>query len=110
MEIKQALSCLAALSQESRLTVFRLLVRRGEDGMPAGEIAERLDVPGSTLSFHLKELEQAGLLAVRRDGRRMIYAVDYGVMGRLLNFLREDCCRDHPGLDPVCESGACDPD
>jgi DNA-binding transcriptional ArsR family regulator len=98
METKQALNCLAALAQETRLAVFRLLVRRGEAGMAAGDIAAKVGAPGSTLSFHLKELERTGLVTVRRHQRQMLYAVDYGAMRRFLDFLHKDCCQDHPDI------------
>ena len=98
METKQALNCLAALAQETRLAVFRLLIRRGEAGMAAGDIAERVGAPASTLSFHLKELERTGLVTVRRHQRQMLYAVDYGAMRRFLDFLQKDCCQDHPEI------------
>jgi DNA-binding transcriptional ArsR family regulator len=98
MEMKQALICLAALAQETRLEVFRLLVRRGEAGMAAGDIAARVGAPGSTLSFHLKELERTGLVTARRRQRQILYAVDYGAMRRFMDFLQRDCCQDHPDI------------
>jgi len=103
MELKQALSCLAALAHETRLGVFRLLVQQGPLGMPAGEIAQRLAVPAPTLSFHLKELERAGLVQATRRHRQILYATDYGGMRALLDFLMRDCCQGHPEL---CGSGA----
>jgi DNA-binding transcriptional ArsR family regulator len=98
METKQALNCLAALAQETRLEVFRLLVRRGDAGMAAGDIAAKVGAPGSTLSFHLKELERTGLITVRRHQRQMFYAVDCAAMRRFLDFLQKDCCQDHPDI------------
>jgi DNA-binding transcriptional ArsR family regulator len=98
METNQALNCLAALAQETRLAVFRLLVRRGEAGMAAGDIAANVGTPASTLSFHLKELERTGLVTVRRHQRQMLYAVDYGAMRRFMDFLQKDCCQDHPDI------------
>ena len=76
MEIQNAVSALASLAQETRLEVFRLLVRAGSGGLPAGEIAEELSVPSATLSFHLKELKNAGLLRCEREGRSLIYSSD----------------------------------
>lgn len=98
MEIKQAVSALAALAQESRLGVFRLLVVAGEQGVPAGEIAETLGIPPATLTFHLKELSHAGLIESRRDGRSIRYSLCVSGMRDLLQFLTEDCCQGRPDL------------
>ena len=98
MEVKSAIDALAALAQDSRLAVFRLLVRQGPEGMPAGEIAERLGVPSPTLSFHLKELERAGLIRASRRHRHILYATDYQGTRALLDFLMRDCCQGHPEL------------
>jgi DNA-binding transcriptional ArsR family regulator len=89
----EVITALAALAQENRLDMFRLLVRAGPAGLPAGEIARRVGLPGPTASFHLKELRQAGLVSQRRDGRSLIYAAAYAAMGDLLDFLTENCCR-----------------
>jgi DNA-binding transcriptional ArsR family regulator len=104
METTQALSALSALAHETRLTVFRLLVRQGPEGMPAGEIAERLGVPSPTLSFHLKELERAGLIRAARRHRHILYATDYRGTRDLLDFLMRDCCQGHP---EICGAGTC---
>lgn len=93
MEINGALAALAALAQETRLSAFRLLVRAGDVGMAAGDMARELRVPANTLSTHLSVLSQAGLVIRRRCGRRVIYTADYEGMRRLLAFLVEDCCR-----------------
>lgn|SRR5699024_6063173 len=98
MEEKLALSALAALAQETRLAVFRLLVPAGPNGLAAGEVAQRLGVPASTLSFHLKELDRAGLLRSWRVQRQIRYAADYESMRRLLSFLTADCCGGHPQI------------
>lgn len=98
MEIKQALLALTALAQESRLRVFRLLVPAGEVGIPAGEIAEQLGIPSTTLTFHLKELSHAGLVASRREGRSIVYSLRCGGMSELLKFLAQDCCQGQPEL------------
>jgi ArsR family transcriptional regulator len=98
MEIKQAVVALTALAQESRLRVFRLLVPAGSVGMPAGEIAERLELPPATLTFHLKELSHAGLVESRRAGRSIIYSLRCAGMNELLTFLAEDCCQGQPEL------------
>ena len=103
MEIKQAVIALTALAQESRLRVFRLLVP-GE--MAAGEIAERLDIPSATLTFHLKELSHAGLVESRREGRSIIYSLRCEGMSDLLTFLAKDCCKGHPEL---CGATKCAP-
>jgi DNA-binding transcriptional ArsR family regulator len=108
MEEKQALSCLSALAHETRLAVFRLLVQQGPDGMPAGEIALRLSVPSPTLSFHLKELERAGLIQSTRQQRQIFYATHYAGMRALIDFIMRDCCQGHPELcGDVCAS-ACE--
>jgi DNA-binding transcriptional ArsR family regulator len=89
-----AVPALAALAQETRLDVFRLLVRAGDDGLPAGDIVERTGVPPATISFHLNQLRHAGLIRCRRQGRSLIYAAEYAVMNDLLDYLTENCCAD----------------
>jgi len=96
MKATNAVAALAALAQEIRLDVFKLLVQRGADGIPAGEIAEQLEIPPPTLSFHLAQLRHAGLIQVRREGRSLIYAADYDRMNALLRFLAENCCAGMP--------------
>src|SRR5688572_3305693 len=98
METINALAALTALANDTRLAVFRMLVRQGPDGIPAGEIGADLKVPAATLSFHLKELERAGLIDARRAGRQIFYAADYAQMRGLLTFLTEDCCGGHPDI------------
>jgi ArsR family transcriptional regulator, arsenate/arsenite/antimonite-responsive transcriptional repressor len=92
MKSAVAVQALAALAHPSRLELFRLLVRRGPEGYPAGDIAERLDIAGPTLSFHLKELAQAGLIEARRDGRFLYYSASMQRMNMLVGFLTESCC------------------
>jgi ArsR family transcriptional regulator len=92
MEMKHAVLSLGALAQESRLSIFRLLVAAGPEGMAAGSIGEKLDLPPATLSFHLAGLTRAGLAQSRQDGRFVIYSADFEGMGRLLAYLTEDCC------------------
>jgi len=94
MEKQSALAGLAALAQETRLDIFRLLVESGPDGTAAGDIGAALSLPGATLSFHLKELRQAGLVTCRRDGRSLIYAADFAAMRGLVGYLMENCCSD----------------
>src|SRR5580704_10504972 len=96
METSGAVAALAALAQDNRLDVFRLLVRAGPDGMPAGRVAEELDLAPNTLTFHFDRLRQAGLVTVRREGRSMIYAARYETMNALLAFLTENCCGGAP--------------
>jgi DNA-binding transcriptional ArsR family regulator len=93
MEKQSAISALAALAQETRLEIFRLLVRAGREGLAVGEIGEALELPSATLSFHLKELTSAGLLHYERVGRSRIYRPDFTVMNELLAYLTENCCQ-----------------
>ncbi len=111
MEIKEAVAALSALAQETRLAVFRLLVREGPGGLPAGEVASSLGVTPATLSFHLAQLENAGLLESRRNGRRIYYAVDLEGTRRMLSFLTADCCQGRPELCGVVgvDMAACEP-
>jgi ArsR family transcriptional regulator len=92
MEIMAAAETLGALAHETRIEVFRLLVRAGPTGLAAGAMSEALDIPAPTLSFHLKELKQARLVASERVGRSQIYRADYSAMSNLLTFLTEHCC------------------
>src|SRR5437899_1925310 len=92
METSSAVTALGALAQENRLDVFRLLVQAGPAGMAAGDVAERLKIPPATLSFHLAQLRHAGLLAMRRQGRSLIYSADYEGMNELIAYLMENCC------------------
>jgi ArsR family transcriptional regulator len=92
MEKSDAVAALAALAQDNRLDVFRLLVQAGPDGMPAGAVAAALDLAPNTLTFHFDRLRTAGLVTVRRDGRSMIYAAQFDRMNALVGFLTENCC------------------
>jgi DNA-binding transcriptional ArsR family regulator len=98
MKQKDALAALAALSQDTRLAAFRYLVVAGPGGAAAGEIAQALKVPAPTLSFHLKELEQAHLVSSQRVSRSIIYSANYDRMRGLLAFLMDDCCRGRPEI------------
>jgi ArsR family transcriptional regulator len=105
----QAVQALGALAHDTRLALFRMLVERGPDGLPAGVIAERLGVPPSSLTFHVQHLHRAGLITQRRLSRQLIYAADFAAMNGLVGFLTENCCgRGVGGRAPVCqpETGA----
>src|SRR6478609_11418484 len=92
MEKTDAIAALAALAQDNRLDVFRLLVEAGPEGMPAGAVATTLDLAPNTLTFHFDRLQTAGLVTVRREGRSMIYAARFETMNSLLGYLTENCC------------------
>lgn len=92
MDPPAAVEALSALAQEHRLALFRLLVQAGDEGMPAGGIAEKLGIPNSSLSFHLAHLTRAGLIQQRRQGRSLIYTADYAAMNALIGYLMENCC------------------
>jgi DNA-binding transcriptional ArsR family regulator len=98
MNSKDAVTCLAALAHDQRLAIFRLLVKEGPSGLPAGEIAEVVGATPTAASFHLKELDRAGLIHATRDGRYIRYAVHFDGMRKLLTFLTEDCCQGQPEL------------
>jgi DNA-binding transcriptional ArsR family regulator len=93
MKPKKAIASLAALAQETRLAIFRALVRAGHEGLAAGAIAEAVGTPASTLSFHLKELSAAGLVRSRQEGRFVYYSAEYDAMSELVAFLTESCCQ-----------------
>ncbi|MEW6166212.1 MAG: metalloregulator ArsR/SmtB family transcription factor [Pseudomonadota bacterium] len=96
MKSETAVLRLSALAQSSRLALFRLLVRRGPDGLCVGDIAAKLKLAPATLSFHLKELTRAGLLQARQDGRFIFYTANYKAMNELLAYLTENCCGGEP--------------
>ena len=106
MKTKDAVLALSSLAQESRLRVFRLLVKVGPDGLAAGEIAKKLNVPAATLSFHLKELAHAGLVVSDKQGRSVIYAMNVKGINALMEFLTEDCCQGRPELCRSVECGS----
>ena len=99
---------MAALAQETRLAVFRLLVEQGPEGLTPGVIAERLDLAPATLSFHLKELANAGLIRARQESRFIHYSADFDAMNALVGYLTENCCRASGGCEAVC-APACMP-
>ncbi|MFL6579910.1 MAG: ArsR/SmtB family transcription factor [Burkholderiales bacterium] len=92
MKTIDAIQSLAALAQATRLDIYRLLVQKGPDGLAATAIAEKLDIPNATLSFHVKLLTQAGLVSARQEGRFIYYAANYPAMNALVGFLTENCC------------------
>jgi ArsR family transcriptional regulator, arsenate/arsenite/antimonite-responsive transcriptional repressor len=98
----QVLAALSALAHDTRLDLIRRLVRAGEAGMPAGQIAQALGLAAPRLSFHLAALEQAGLIRSRRVARNVIYSVDTRAIGQTLGFLLNDCCCDHPDVRAAC--------
>lgn len=107
MNTQEILAALAALAQESRLGVFRLLVQAGPEGLAASKIAERMGIAPSSLSFHLKELNHAGLIVARQDGRFVIYSASFDTMNGLVGFLTENCCAGascSPAAPPLCSA------
>ena len=106
MEKDDAVAALAALAQDNRLDVFRLLVQTGPSGMAAGEVAEALGIAPNTLTFHFDRLRQAGLIGVKREGRSLIYAAQYETMNALISFLRQNCCAGVPRLSARHRSAA----
>lgn len=104
MDTKSAVTLLSSIAQEARLDIFRLLVQAGTDGISAGIIGEKLNIPNSTLSFHLKELSQSGLISPRQESRYVYYSANYQSMTTLLNYLTENCCA---GTLTCCTDLAC---
>ena len=103
MKSKDAIESLAALAQESRLAIFRMLVKRGPEGYTPTQLGEKLHVTASTLSFHLKELQRAELIDVRRDGRFLFYRPNFLHMNQLIGFLTDNCCvLAEESCDPEC--------
>jgi len=107
MKERQALAAFAALSQETRLRILRLLVVAGPEGLAAGVIAAQAGVSASNVSFHIKELERAGMVTSRRESRSILYSVDFGVLNGLVRFLMEDCCGGQIKGCEVSEQRAC---
>jgi len=102
METQNVLTALAALAQETRLAVYRLLVEHAPEGLPAGKVAETLRLAPASLSFHLKELTRAGLIVPRPDGRFVWYRADLAAMNGVVGYLTENCCRSSVICDPEC--------
>lgn len=110
MDERQALAAFGALSQETRLRILRMLVVAGPEGLAAGTVADKADVSASNVSFHLKELERAGLVGARRDSRSIIYSAEYDALSGLIRFLMEDCCSGHPEIcSPLATALCCTP-
>lgn len=107
MEMLSAVAALAALAQDNRLAIFRLLVQAGPEGLPAGSVAAALDLAPNTLTFHFDRLRQAGLVTVQREGRSMIYAARFETMNALIGFLTENCCGGAP--ETCAPAAACKP-
>jgi ArsR family transcriptional regulator len=108
MRTDHAVDALASLAQEHRLSIFRLLVQAGKDGLAAGVIAEKLGVPPSSLSFHLAHLTRSGLISQERQSRTLIYRADYAAMNGLVAYLLENCCAgDACAVDLIISRGAC---
>jgi ArsR family transcriptional regulator len=108
MDRRQALWSFAALSQDTRLSIVRMLVKAGPDGMSAGDVADEVGVSASNLSFHLKELLHAGLVEARREARSIIYSAHYSALRDLVGFLMKDCCAGHPEIcTPALNEAAC---
>jgi len=101
MKTPQAVAALGAIAHDTRLALYRLLVERGPDGLPAGTIADKLRLPPSSLTFHLQHLHRAGLITRRRLSRQLFYAADFGAMNGLVAYLTENCCGG-AACDPVC--------
>lgn len=98
LEAEQAVAALGALAQEARLAIFRLLVEAGPEGVPVGEIGRALKIPPATLTFHLQQLNHAGLITARRNGRQLIQSAAYDRMNDLISFLTDNCCGGNPSL------------
>jgi ArsR family transcriptional regulator, arsenate/arsenite/antimonite-responsive transcriptional repressor len=101
MESKTAVAALAALAQESRLALFRLLVKRGPEGYTPGQISAQLGIPAPTLSFHLKSLNAANLVSARREGRFLFYSANFRQMNDIVSFLTDHCCSLATGCEPI---------
>ena len=104
MEIKSIVAALAALAQESRLAVFRLLVQAGPQGMSAGKISDATGIPPSSLSFHLKELSHADMVSSRNESRFVIYSANFSRMNEVLAYLTENCCGGNPCIQVCSDS------
>ena len=103
MKTPRVVDALSALAHEHRLAIYRLLVQRGPEGLPAGTIGERVGLVPSSLTFHLQNLQRAGLIAQRRESRQLFYSVDFAVMNGLVGYLTENCCGNNGATcSPTC--------
>jgi len=107
MEEKDVVKALAALAQPNRLQMFRSLVVAGRDGVTPGQLGEHLGIPNATLSFHLKELLNAGLISQERSGRNLIYRAEFARMNGVLSYLTDNCCHGEPCLDEAATACGC---
>jgi DNA-binding transcriptional ArsR family regulator len=107
MKTNTAVNALSALAQETRLEIFRLLVRKGQTGMAAGELSSHFAMPAATMSFHLKELSSASLIVPRRESRSIIYSANYDQMQQLMSFLLENCCTEQRENNNNKDGGKC---
>jgi ArsR family transcriptional regulator len=103
MNTAQTIAALSALAHEHRLRIYRLLVERGPEGLPAGAIAERLGLVPSSLTFHVQALQRAALITQRRVSRQLFYAADFGTMNALVGYLTENCCGEASACAPRCQ-------
>jgi DNA-binding transcriptional ArsR family regulator len=106
VDANQVVAALGALAHETRLAVYRMLVERGPDGLPAGAMSERLGLPPSSLTFHLQQLTIAGLITQRRLSRQIIYATDFSAMNQVVGYLTENCCGTAGACAPPCRPAA----
>jgi DNA-binding transcriptional ArsR family regulator len=103
MKAAAVIDALGALAHEHRLAIFKLLVERGPEGLPAGHIGSRLKLVPSSLTFHLQNLQRAGLINQRRESRQLIYSADYKAMNEVVGYLTENCCADSAECAPACK-------
>jgi ArsR family transcriptional regulator, arsenate/arsenite/antimonite-responsive transcriptional repressor len=103
MLAKRVIGALSALAHEHRLAIYRLLVERGPEGLPAGQIGSRLDLAPSSLTFHLQNLQRAALINQRRESRQLIYSANFDSMSELIGYLTENCCAESAECAPACK-------
>ena len=106
MKTAAVIDALAALAHENRLAIYRLLIERGPQGLPAGAIGDRVGLAPSSLTFHLQSLHRAGLITQTRASRQLIYAADFGAMNELVGYLTDNCCAESGACAPTCKPTA----